>query len=452
MSIKQTPWLRTKRKLKWILNKNITEGVFLLLGAIVALIWANSSWYASYDHLWEQKLLIRFGSLQFEQNLHHLVNDGLMAIFFFLIGLEIKREVMVGELSTLRKALFPVICAAGGMLLPALIYFLFNPTGDASRGWGIPMATDIAFALVLISVLGKRIPVALKVFLAALAIADDLGAVMVIAIFYTDEIVINSLLIAFSVFALLIAANRFGIRNSWFYGLVGLFGVWLTFLQSGIHATIAGILIAMAIPTDILIKGDKYAYRLKQLGRKFKRAEAYDHQMATDDQLAIVGSVKKVTKAVMPPLQKIEHAIAPFVSYLILPLFALANAGVRLETSFLEAIQSPVSQGIAFGLVVGKIIGVLGFARLFTWLGVTQIPAGVSWRELFGAAAFAGIGFTMSLFIAELAFTDKALLVNAKFGILLASFIATSIGLTIFLGFRPKKKKVTLPSEQENTA
>ncbi|HKK74011.1 MAG TPA: Na+/H+ antiporter NhaA [Saprospiraceae bacterium] len=449
MSIKQTPWLRAKKRLKWVLNKDITEGIFLLLGVIVALIWANSPGHESYHHLWEQKLSIRFGSFQFEQNFHHLINDGLMAIFFFLVGLEIKREVMVGELSTFRKALFPIICAAGGMLFPALIYFAFNPSGDAADGWGVPVATDIAFALVLVSVLGKRVPVALKVFLAALAIADDLGAVMVIAIFYTDEIVINSLLIAFSVFGFLIVANRFGIRNPWFYGLVGMFGIWLAFLQSGVHATIAGVIIAMAIPTDVLIRGDKYAYKLKQLGRKFKRTDGHDHQMATDDQLEIVGNVKKVTKAVMPPLQKIEHAISPFVSYLILPLFALANAGVRLETSFWEAIQSPVSLGIIFGLVFGKTIGIMGFARLSTWLGITQIPAAISWRQLLGAASFAGIGFTMSLFIAELAFNNEALLVNAKFGILLASVVAASIGLIIFLGFRPKEIEVTLPSEKE---
>lgn len=448
MSIKQTPWLRTKRKLKWILNTDVTEGIFLLLGVVVALIWANSAWHESYHHLWEQQLLIRFGPFHFEQNFHHLVNDGLMAIFFFMVGLEIKREVMVGELSTLRKALFPVLAALGGMVFPALIYYLINPSGEAANGWGVPMATDIAFALVLVSVLGKRVPLALKVFLAALAIADDLGAVMVIALFYTDEIVVNSLIVAFSVFGFLIVANRLGVRNPWFYGLVGMFGIWLAFLQSGVHATIAGVLIAMAIPADVLIKKDNYAYRLKQLGRKFKRTDGYDHQMASDDQLEIVGDVKKVTKAVMPPLQKIEHAISPFVSYLILPLFALANAGVRLETSLGEAIQSPVSLGIIFGLVVGKILGIMGFARLSTWLGITHMPASISWRQLLGAASFAGIGFTMSLFIAELAFTEADLLTEAKFGILLASLLAAGLGLFIFRGFRQKVPKVTLPSEK----
>lgn len=439
MSIKQTPWLRLRRKLKWVLNKDITEGIFLLLGVIIALVWANSNWHDSYHHLWEQKLTIRLGSFEFKQSLHHLVNDGLMAIFFFLVGLEIKREVMVGELSTLRKALFPVICAAGGMIFPAMIYYLFNPSGEAAAGWGVPVATDIAFALVLISVLGRRVPIALKVFLAALAIADDLGAVMVIAIFYTDEIIINSLLIAFSVFAFLIAANRFGIRNPWFYGIVGLFGIWLAFLQSGVHATIAGVLIAMAIPTSVLIKEDKYAYKLKQLGYKFKRTDSNDHQMATDDQLKIVDNVKKVTKAVTPPLQKIEHALSPFVSYLILPVFALANAGVRMETGLWEALHSPVSLGIILGLVLGKVIGVMGFARLFTWLGITQIPPSINWLQLLGAASFAGIGFTMSLFIAELAFADESLLMNAKFGILIASLIAASIGLVIFFFFPASK-------------
>jgi NhaA family Na+:H+ antiporter len=239
MSIKQTPWLRTKRKLKWILNTDVTEGIFLLLGVVVALIWANSAWHESYHHLWEQQLLIRISPFHFEQNFHHLVNDGLMAIFFFMVGLEIKREVMVGELSTLRKALFPVLAALGGMVFPALIYYLINPSGEAANGWGVPMATDIAFALVLVSVLGKRVPLALKVFLAALAIADDLGAVMVIALFYTDEIVVNSLIVAFSVFGFLIVANPGSSESlvlwpGWYvWHLAGLFAIGSTRYHCG---------------------------------------------------------------------------------------------------------------------------------------------------------------------------------------------------------------------------
>lgn len=448
MTIRNTPWLRFRKKIKWLLERDTSEGVFLLIGVVAALVWANSPWHESYEHFWNKHLLLQFGSFHFEQSFHHLVNDGLMALFFFLVGLEIKREVMVGELSSFRKAILPVICAVGGMIVPALIYWLINPSGPTSKGWGVPMATDIAFALVLLSVLGRRIPAALKIFLAALAIADDLGAVLVIAVFYTDEIVVNALLIAFSFFAVLLIANRLGVRNSWFYGIVGIAGIWFAFLQSGVHATIAGVLIAMAIPTSVLINENKYAHYLQKLGKKFDETDKTGHQMASDDQLAIMEKVQTVTEAVMPPLQKIEHALDPFVSFIILPLFALANAGVRLDTSFAEAISSPISLGIIFGLVAGKMIGVLSFARISTWLGLTRLPVSVTWRHLFGASAFAGIGFTMSLFIAELAFQDPHMLLVAKFGILIASFIAALIGLILFLGFR-QKNRVTLPTEIE---
>lgn len=438
MIYKITPWTRFKQQIARIFKNDTSKGVILVLAVIMALIWANSTLSESYFHLWEQKLKIKFGSFTFDQSFHHLVNDGLMAIFFFLVGLEIKREIMVGALSTIRKAALPVACAIGGMVLPALIYIWINPTGEASAGWGIPMATDIAFALVLINVLGKKVPAALKIFLAALAIADDLGAVLIIAFFYTDEIIINSLIIAFSTFGGLLIANRIGIRNPWFYGLVGILGIWLNFLQSGVHATLAGVLLATAIPTKVLLKEKRYPPKLKKLSKEFDVAPSTGDQMISTSQLEIIGKVRKANYSITPPLQRIEHMLSPFVDYLILPLFALANAGIVISSNWFELATSTVSLGIIAGLVLGKVFGILGMAHLLIRLKISQLPEKVRWPHLIGAACFAGIGFTMSLFIADLAFKTAEMQTQAKIGILLASVIAGLLGLLIFRFF-PKK-------------
>ncbi len=433
MEMKTTPWLRIKNKIKSLLSKESAKGLLLFLGAISALVWANTPWHESYHHLWENYLEISLGDLHFKQNLHHVINDGLMAIFFFLVGLEIKREVMVGELSSIKKASLPILCAIGGMLFPALIYFAMNTSGETATGWGIPMATDIAFVLVILTLLGRRVPLALKVFVTALAVVDDLGAVLVIAFFYTDEIIWSSLYIAFAVFLLLMGANRLGIRNPWFYGLIGMVGVWLGFLQSGVHATIAGVLIAMAIPTSVLIHEDRFARRLKNLGDKFDESDSTDHHMITETQLEILDEVKRSRKDVSPPLQRIEYALSPFVDFFILPLFALANAGITLQGSFAENISSTVSLGIVAGLVIGKLVGIVGVAQIATRLGIAHLPANTNWRSFTGGAILAGVGFTMSLFIAELAFSSTALLNEAKLGVLIASVLATIIGTLIFL-------------------
>lgn len=438
MIYKSTLWTKIKQQITTIFKNDTSKGVVLVLAVIIALIWANSTLSESYFHLWEQKLKIKFGPFSFNQSFHHLVNDGLMAIFFFLVGLEIKREIMVGALSTVRKAALPVACAIGGMVLPALIYLWINPSGEASNGWGIPMATDIAFALVLINILGKRVPTALKIFLAALAIADDLGAVLIIAFFYTDEIIINSLIIAFSTFGGLLIANRIGVRNPWFYGLIGILGIWLSFLQSGVHATLAGVLLAIAIPTKVLLKEENYPPRLKKLSKEFDAAQSTGDQMVSTKQLKIIEKVRKANYSTTPPLQRIEHALSPFVDYLILPLFALANAGIVISSNWIELATSTVSLGIIAGLVLGKVFGILGVAQLLVRLKISELPEEVKWPHLIGAACFAGIGFTMSLFIAELAFKTAEMQTQAKIGILLASIIAALLGLLIFRFF-PKR-------------
>lgn len=430
---RRTPWMKFKERWSWLHNQEITEGLLLIGGVIIALIAMNSPFHEAYHHFWQQELLIEVGEWRFEQNFHHLVNDGLMAIFFFLVGLEIKREIVGGELSTWRKAILPVFAALGGMVFPAIIYLLIVPQGEMANGWGIPMATDIAFALVLLRVLSGRVPLALQVFLAALAIADDLGAIMVIAIFYTDTIVVSALVIAFSAFALLLLANSFGVRSPGFYGTIGIFGIWLAILQSGVHATIAGVLIAMAIPANKLVRDRNYQKRVKELGKSFDEKPSTEEELVTKSQLDVLNSVNKLTVATAPPLQRIERSLSPFVSYIVLPLFALSNAGVRFSGNWQEAIFSPVSLGIIAGLVLGKTLGILSFVRIVTWFNLADLPNNIRWNHILGASCFAGIGFTMSLFIAQLAFDDEALVTSAKMGILIASTISALLGLFVFL-------------------
>lgn len=333
-----------------------------------------------------------------------------MAVFFFIIGLEIKREFLAGELSSLRVAALPVFAALGGMVVPAIIYLAFNAGGPGAPGWGIPMATDIAFAIGVMAILGKRIPFAIKVFLTALAVVDDIGAVLVIAIFYTSSISWSSLAVAGLLFALLVLSNKAGIRPTVVYLILGL-GIWLAFIQSGIHATIAGVLLAMTIPSRL---EEKAAGHQK---RRFSgpRAESEDDEA---------------------PLQKLERLLLPWVSFGVVPIFALANAGVRLkglEGNLLATLADPVGLGIITGLVLGKQIGI----TLFSWLAVrwrlASIPAAVSWRQIHGAACLAGIGFTMSLFIAILAFGGSPMLAMSKISILTASLISGILGYALLV-------------------
>lgn len=426
-------------KISNFIKEESLGGILLILATIAALIWANSS--DSYYYFWH-KIYINFsiGDFSIDHSIVHWINDGLMAIFFFTIGLEIKREIMGGELSTIKKASFPLMAAIGGMLIPALFYALFNGSNpDYSRGWGIPMATDIAFALGLMALLGDRVNINLKIFLTALAIADDLGAILVIAIFYTENIEMSSLINAVVFLSILMVANRMGIRRTAFYALVGLFGVWTSFLFSGVHATIAGVLIALTIPARPKITEQEFARKVKIKIQRFEEAESNKVSLLTDKQVYCIEEIDTIADDAHTPLQKLEHALHPIVAFIILPVFALANAGIVFEGKILDSFLSPITLGIIFGLVLGKSIGITVFSWIALKTGIAKLPEGTDWKGILGAAFMAGIGFTMSIFIAELAFEDAEIIKMAKIGIFSASIISAIIGLTL-LSSRSKKK------------
>jgi NhaA family Na+:H+ antiporter len=403
-------------------------GVLLLAFTLVALVWANSPWSHSYHELWRTAVTVGFGGHVLSKPLELWINDGLMAVFFFVVGLEIKREILTGELSSPRQAALPIAAAVGGMVVPALLYFAFNAGTPEVAGWGVPMATDIAFALGVLALVGKGVPDALKVFLTALAIVDDLGAVLVIALFYTSEISLAALGAGGVFLLLMLLANLSGIRNPLVYWLLG-GAVWLAFLLSGVHATIAGVLGAMMIPARSLIDEKKFVesgrFLISEVERKVDPGQTPLHY---NDQHAAVRALETACENVASPLQRLEHALHPWVAFLIMPLFALANAGVELGAGFVEALLQPVTLGISIGLVAGKQIGITTFSWLAVRSGLASLPSGVSWGHIYGAAVLGGIGFTMSLFIAGLAFANAETLATAKAGILLASLIAGAAG------------------------
>lgn len=406
--------------------------IVLAISVVLAMVLANSPWSAEYFHFFEQTIGISFNEqLTFNYTLHHWVNDGLMAIFFFVVGLELKREIVGGELSNPRQAMLPILAAAGGMLVPALIYFAFNSSGDARAGWGIPMATDIAFALGVLYFLGKKVPLSLKVFLTALAIVDDLGAVLVIAFFYTSDISFNSLAIGFSCLAVMYAGNKLGIRNVFFYGILGILGVWVAFLLSGVHATIAAVLAAFTIPADIAVPESLYAKKISDYLEQFKSIDPRDKTpVLTSEQLHLLEQINVATIKTIPPLQRLEHAMQPFVTFIVIPIFALANAGVTIDTN-VQLFSTNIIPGVALGLLVGKVVGVVGFTLLAVKLKVAPFPAGMTITNLIGLGFLAAIGFTMSLFVTTLAFDNELYLTQAKLGIFAASILGGLIGYFI---------------------
>ncbi len=415
-------------------------GIILGVSVIVALILANSPWSASYFGFLEQKVGFQFnGETYFNLSILHWINDGLMAIFFFVVGLELKREIVGGELSKPRKALLPIGAAIGGMLFPALIYFVLNPSGEMSNGWGIPMATDIAFALGVLYLLGSRVPLSLKIFLTALAIIDDLGAVLVIALFYTSEISLLSLFIGLGIVFLMFIGNRMGVRNVIFYAVLGVLGVWVAFLLSGVHATIAAVLAAFTIPADVGVKENSYVVKIQNYLTRFKAIDPDDNiPTLTNKQLHILEEIKISTKEAMPPLQRLEHNMHPMVTFLIIPIFALANAGVSLAIDPEQLFSTNVALGVALGLLVGKVIGVVGFTVLLVKLKIAPFPTGMNIKNLFGIGLLAAIGFTMSLFITSLAFTTEAYITQAKIGIFAASIIGGVLGYMLLSRERKK--------------
>jgi NhaA family Na+:H+ antiporter len=422
----QTPIEKLIAPVNRFIHLEYTSGIVLLFSVLIAIVWANIS-PASYHHLWETELSIGIGKSILSQSLHTWINDGLMAIFFFVIGLELKREFMDGELSSFSKASLPMGAALGGMLIPAIIYVTINYGTGSTHGWGIPMATDIAFALALLAMAGKHIPSSVKVFLSALAVADDLGAVLVIAFFYTVNLDFVALGVAAMFLIVLVIGNRLGIRNTAFYVLVGIC-VWLGFLFSGVHATIAGVLVAFTIPAKTKIDEVLYAKKLKKLTTDFEQEIPSNSSLTTPAQHKTIQNVKDISLAAETPLQKIEHGLHPWVAFVIMPLFALSNSGILIGASFFSSIVNPVSIGVALGLVVGKLIGILLFTWLMVRMGIGSLPVGSSWRHILGVSFLGGIGFTMSLFISGLAFKNPEFIEQAKYGILVASIVAGVLG------------------------
>ncbi|MDQ3998315.1 MAG: Na+/H+ antiporter NhaA [Gemmatimonadota bacterium] len=422
---------RILRPFQKFAQQETSSGLVLLGCAVIALVWANSPWGASYEHLWEQQITIGHAQWGLTMSLHHWINDGLMAIFFFVVGLEIKRELLIGELSTRQTAALPIAGALGGMIAPALIYTAFNAGTEGIRGWGIPMATDIAFALGALALLGPRVPTVLKVFLAALAIADDLGAVVVIAVFYTADLSFTNLIVAAVIFAALLGANRLGVRSAVVYGLVGVL-LWLAVLASGVHATIAGVMLALTIPARTRIDEAEFVARVEESLADFRAADEPGTAVLTSPghQYAI-HQLEEACEAAQAPLFKLEDKLHAFVAFFIMPLFALSNAGVRIGGGSLSMFASPIVLGIVLGLVLGKPIGI----TLFSWgsarTGIAALSSDVSWGSLHGVSWLGGIGFTMSLFVANLAFAGTPRLEEAKVGILLASTIAGVTGWLI---------------------
>jgi NhaA family Na+:H+ antiporter len=417
---------RALRPFQDFAQRESSSGLLLLACTIIALAWANSPWRDAYLRLWEIPISVGVGDYAIRESLHHWINDGLMAVFFFLVGLEIKREMLVGELASLRRAALPLAAALGGMLVPALLYVAVNGSGAGSRGWGIPMATDIAFALGVLALLGPRIPLSLKIFLTALAIVDDIGAVLVIALFYTADLSVSALLWAGLLYLLLLLCNGAGVRHPAPYALLGI-GLWTAFHQSGVHATVAGVLLAFTIPARTRIDANEFLTRSRRALNRFAAAGVAGANVLTskahqESLLALEGAAE----AAQAPLQKLEEKLHGTVAFGIMPLFALANAGVPLSGGA-QALGSPIGLGIILGLVIGKPLGITLFAWLATRAGIAERPADASWRMLHGAGWLGGIGFTMSLFIAGLAFESATLLTQAKLGILAASLLAGAV-------------------------
>ncbi|MEZ4670149.1 MAG: Na+/H+ antiporter NhaA [Anaerolineae bacterium] len=403
-------------------------GILLLISTALALIWANSPWGDSYSSLWQTSVTLGGGSLVLTKPLILWINDGLMAIFFLLVGLEIKREVLAGELAALRRAALPISAALGGVVLPALIFTLLNGGTAAADGWAVPIATDIAFALGIMALLGDRVPTGLKIFLTALAIVDDITAVVVIALFYTAKIDVTALVIGLGCLAALIALNRLGTMRLSLYILVGIV-LWIALLKSGVHATVAGVLLAMTIPAGTTLKTTTFVQKARQVLDIFTTTNDTDESILTNAlQQDALHTLEKATTAVQAPLLRLEHSLHPWVVFLIMPVFALANAGVKLEGDVISTLTQPLTLGIVLGLVIGKPLGITVFSWLAVRAGLADKPQDITWLHIHGAAWLGGIGFTMSLFIAGLAFGDGVLLPIAKTGILVASLIAGVVG------------------------
>ena len=412
--------------------------IALLAAAAAALGWANSPWSESYVSFWHITISFDIHIFAISENLEHLVNEGLMAVFFFIVGLEIKRELLHGELSSLRKASLPVVAAFGGMAVPALIYVVFNGTGEGAVGWGIPMATDIAFALGVLALLGKRLPAELRVFLLGLAVVDDLGAIAVIAVFYTEAINWANLGLGVALFAVIAACIRLGVRSPGVFIILSVV-MWQFFLESGIHATLSGVLLAAIIPTEPYLQRRHYAAVVEDLLHDFRLAmENGDEEKAE----TIVEEIERLSRDTESPMERIEGIVHPWVSFVVLPLFALANAGVVFTTGTLsEAMDSRITLGILVALPAGNALGILGTTWLAVRVGLCRLPAEVTWPQVLGVGFLGGIGFTVAIFISDIAFNDLGLVNQAKLGVFGASLFAGVVGYLFLRFVGPQRSK-----------
>ncbi|HQS57424.1 MAG: Na+/H+ antiporter NhaA [Gallionellales bacterium 35-53-114] len=428
------PWERTFTRVltpfEEFIHRQTTSGLLLMGTAIIALLLANSFVAEAYQHFIHTPTSINIGSWGISMSLHHFVNDGLMALFFFVVGMELKREMLVGELSDLRQAALPIIAAIGGMVMPALIFLAFNPGGDAARGWGIPMATDIAFAVGALVLLASRVPKALITFLVALAIADDLGAVLVIALFYTQQLALDWLAGSGALVLLLFVLNFAGIRKVMPYFLLAVL-LWYALLQSGVHATLAGVLGAFAVPARPKYDPALFSIRIKALMARFDSSnQEGGNIMANEELYTVVQNLEKNVRGVQTPLQRLEHVWHLPVAFLVIPVFALFNAGIPLQFGALgETFSHPVMLGVLLGLLLGKFIGITGACWVALRLGIGQLPSGTRFSQIAAVSVLGGIGFTMSIFIAELGFAAQPeYLLMAKTGVLAASLLAGVLG------------------------
>lgn len=405
-------------------------GIVLAVAVVIALALANSPWHENFAHFFEHHLgFVVDSTPYFNFSIAHWINDGLMSLFFFVVGLELKREFIGGELRDIRKVVLPVGAAIMGMLVPAGIFLALNFGTEVSGGWGIPMATDIAFALALVYMLGDRVPLSAKVFLTTLAIVDDLGSVIVIALFYTSNISVSSIAVGVAFLLIMFIANKMGVKSVLFYGMLGVCGVWTAFLMSGIHATIAAVLAAFMIPADSKIPEATFIARMRRQLLLFEKADSNDVRTLEHEQVEIIAQVKSEAINALPPLQRLEHGMHPFVSFVIMPIFALANAGVNfVEMDMASIFSNNVALGVMLGLLLGKPIGVVASVWILVKLGIGKRSASMTWRRFIGLGFLASIGFTMSMFVTSLAFTDPALHVQAKVGIFAASILGGVIG------------------------
>lgn len=401
------------------LQTETSGGVVLVIAAVVALVWANSPWHGSYEDLWHTRVTLQVGSVGIDDDLGHVVNDGLMALFFLVVGLEIKRELVVGELRSWRAAALPMIAAAGGMVVPAALYALFNLGGAGSSGWGIPMATDIAFAVGVLALLGPRVPSALKLFLLTLAVVDDVGAILVIAIAYTEDLGLAALGVAAGAIVAALVCLRLRIWSPMLYVPLGVV-CWLATYESGLHATLAGVAFGLLTPAQPLAPADV--------------ARDWATDMSDEPTAAEMRSLTAVARETVSVAERVQHQLHPITSFVVIPVFALANAGVELTGDALSGVGAGrVAVGVVVGLVIGKLAGIAGATALAVRFGLSRLPAGVSWAQFLGVAGVAGVGFTVSLFISELAFEDQPRLEDAaKLAVLVASVVASVVGAAVF--------------------